>query len=596
MKLRNIKSLLVTFCFMMTATLNSVAISNIYTIQPDIQQMTKLIDHTVAKGETVYSIAKLYNISIIEIYALNPKAESGINIGDVLKIPYSLSDQVTLIKDNNVDYIVKSKETLYAIAKNNGTTVEDIIKVNPELKSKPLAEGQVLKIPVSLNISRTSMAEAQKAITNQATLPTSAVNNKFLTHQVGSKETIYGITKQYNITPEALIDFNPSLKEGLKVGETIVIPILESSATKSTLKNTEKSSIGLILPFVNKSEGQSARFVEYYEGFLLALKKMKSKGFSANVYVFDIGTESGTEKLKSLLDTYEMKYLDLIIGGVSKEQVDIISAFAKQQGIKYAIPFPTKSSDAENNAQVFQINAPYSILYRNVANVFADLFPFSNVIYISEKDKEGDRAEFVTVLNQLLPKASINTKTVLIDQSFVANLTSALDPVRKNIIIPTSASSRMLQSVLAALRVAVKDQSATNVTLFGHTDWQTYSQLQKEYAKYDTYIYTPFYLNGEDGRVKEFIAEYKKWYNNKSLINTYPKYGVLGYDTGIAFMTALMNYGKNFYQNPRSTDVPTLQTPFIFKQQNSNSAYVNNGFYLIHYNVDNSINKIEYGR
>ena len=43
--------------------------------------------HTVKLGETVYSIAKVYNITIQDIYNLNPNAQSGIRIGEALRIP-----------------------------------------------------------------------------------------------------------------------------------------------------------------------------------------------------------------------------------------------------------------------------------------------------------------------------------------------------------------------------------------------------------------------------------------------------------------------------------------------------------------------------
>jgi Predicted glycosyl hydrolase len=548
--------------------------------------------HKVSTGETVYSIAKSYNVTVVDIYDMNPNAINGIRVGDMLRIPSQSQIAASNRRLSNATYTVKPKETLYSIAKNNGTTVDDIINLNPELKSKPLYDGQVLEIP-GLTKSNANTPVVRT---------TSPQNSEFRTHQVEAKETIYGIARQYGVTPEALVDFNPSLRNGLKIGSTVVIPTIQTTSStqgvnqKNLLQDVSAISIGVVLPFVNKSDGQSARFVEYYEGFLLALQEMKEKGLSANVYVFDMGSTTGTDKLKSLLDTYEMRYLDLIIGGVSNEQIATISAFAKRQGIKYVIPFPTRADEVYNNAQAFLVNAPSSTLYSNVAHTFVNLFPNVNLIYIKESGSEGDRADFIKELNLQLPRAGIIPNTIVANQNLKSTLSTALQSGRKNIIIPTSSSSKILQAILPALNSISEERSGLDISLFGHTSWQTYSQYSADFNKYDTYIYSPFYMDDNDSKSRNFLSDYQRWYNNKSLINTHPKYGVLGYDTGIAFLTALRKNGKNFESNLNSINVSSLQTPFLFKKVNSTGGYMNNGFYLIHYRKDGSIVKTEYGR
>jgi LysM repeat protein len=558
-------------------------------LQPD-----KNVTHTVAKGETAYSIARLYGISVTDLYAANPKAAEGVKEGEKLTIPQN-GTQTTQTKSYSTQvktYTVKAKETLYTIAKENGVRVDDIIAENPDLKTKPLLEGQILRIPVKT---------AGTATTQAATTTTVSSKGHFIEHKVQAKETLYSIGKLYNISTEAIIDFNPSLKNGgvLKEGMTLIIPVLENSsqATQSTLlDNTSKPNIGIVLPFVNKSDGQSARFVEYYEGFLMALADMKAKGFSANVYAFDMGSDTGTDKLSSLLDTYEMKYLDLIVGGVSQEQVRTITSFAQKQGVKYVVPFPTRSDEVTGNSQVFQVNAPRTVLLPNVASTFVNLFGKANVIYITENGKAGDRADLVAELNKQLPLAGIIASSVDTGSGLKTSLSAMLDSSRKNVIVPTSTSTQMLKTLFPVLKTIKDSQPNISLSLFGHSDWQTYTSYFDEYADYDAYIYTPFYLNNDDARTIQFMANYKKWYNNKQLINTYPKYAVLGYDTGMAFLTALWQYGKDFANNPNSLAISTLQMPFLFKRSSSQSGYMNNGFYIVHYKPDGSVEKREYGR
>lgn len=558
-----------------------------------LQNNGKYKTHTVEKGETAYSIARSYNISVGDLYALNPNAEKGLKLGEKIKIPTTASS-IQIASTSRQTYLVKSKETLYSISKQFDIKVDDLVNANPELKVKPLSEGQSLVIPAGKNVAQTPAAPAPVA------------KSHFLEHNVAPKETLYGIAKQYNTTPEALIDFNPGLKDGLKQGMTILIPTIQngsnvSSSTSgqtavSTLRDIDAIKIGIVLPFVNKSQGKSARFVEYYEGFLLALEEMKTKGLSANVYVFDMGSETGTSKLKSLLDTYEMKDLDLIIGGVSSDQIDVISNFAKKQGIKYAIPFPSKADETQKNTQIFQLNPPHETLYANTAKAFANMFGNANVIYVTESGGNNDKKEFISALNEQLHKRGIKASSIAANQNLTSNLSLSLDRNRKNVIVAVSGSAQLLQNLMPALNSVKEEQPNTSYSLFGHTEWQTYSQFFADFYKNDTYIFTPFYLSDNDYKTKQFVSTYQRWYNNKSLINTYPKYAALGYDTGIYFLTALLKYGKNFESSINSISVSALQTPIIFDKTNVNGGYLNNGFYMIHYKTNGSVDKIEYGK
>lgn len=367
------------------------------------------------------------------------------------------------------------------------------------------------------------------------------------------------------------------------------------SNQNNMLQNTNTINIGIVLPFINKSSGQSARFLEYYEGFLLALQEMKVKGLSANIYAFDMGSETGVEKLQSLLETYEMKYLDIIIGGVSPEQITVISDFARKQEIKYVIPFPTKTNNTWNNPFVFQVNAPHTTLYQNTARTFVDLFSNTNVIYLTDNE-QNDRAEFISSLNNELSYAGMRADQVVVNENLQENLLYKLNPGRRNVIIPTSASLKTVQKILPVLSNIREEHPTIPITLFGHADWQTYTQHSREFGQYDTYIYTPFFLDESDYRMTQFLISYRGWYDDKNLLNTYPKYGVLGYDTGIFFLSELWRYGVDFNSYINSISVSTLQTPFIFQKENPTSGYLNTGFYLVHYKEDGTIEKTEYGR
>lgn len=94
--------------------------------------------YVVESGDTLWGIASKYNTSVDKIKDINNLNSNNLSIGQKLLVP-----------GNNLGtkkYIVKSGDTLYKIAQNNGTTVTELINLN-NLKTTNLSIGQVLYIP-----------------------------------------------------------------------------------------------------------------------------------------------------------------------------------------------------------------------------------------------------------------------------------------------------------------------------------------------------------------------------------------------------------------------------------------------------------------
>lgn len=129
-------------------------------------------------------------------------------------------------QDNNIKHSIVKGETISSIAQKYNVSIASIYKLNPKAK-KTLQLNQVLLIPNSETKSTNNTA-----VTNSE--KTTEIN-----HQVLPKETLYGITKQFKTTEELLYKANPLLeKEGLKIGQTIIIP---SSLTQKEIANLSNS-------------------------------------------------------------------------------------------------------------------------------------------------------------------------------------------------------------------------------------------------------------------------------------------------------------------------------------------------------------------
>ena len=103
------------------------------------KEITVENSYIVKSGDSLYKIAQKYNTTVSELMNLNNLSSTELSIGQVLKLPTSSSI-------GSSTYIVKSGDSLYKIAQNNNTTVDEIKKLN-NLTSNLLSIGQVLKLP-----------------------------------------------------------------------------------------------------------------------------------------------------------------------------------------------------------------------------------------------------------------------------------------------------------------------------------------------------------------------------------------------------------------------------------------------------------------
>ena len=188
--------------------------------------------HVVAKGETVYQIAKQYQVTPFDIYRLNPDAKEGIQENTTLLIPKkdSNSQPATQNSGDVKKHTVKTKETLYSIAKMYEVSVADLKEWNEAELKDGLKIGQEIIVSVKYAPINSGYVEVKEITT------TSTVSS----HVVKMQETKFGIAKKYNITIQELERLNPQIVEGLEVGQILKIKesniqeVVEVKQTKST--------------------------------------------------------------------------------------------------------------------------------------------------------------------------------------------------------------------------------------------------------------------------------------------------------------------------------------------------------------------------
>lgn len=249
----------------------------------------KFVLHQVRTGETIFSISRDFKVERSVLQEHNPQISEGLNIGEILKIPYAenvVPQNIPVFKKGDptgfIYHTIRSRnETPYFISKQYGITVEEIFAYNPDVrrikkgmklriptweakvveetpkaesaagdtemqehivvsgetlysisKKYGVAESEILFLnPEAKNLkagSKIILPKKRDEIYAEVESPVAFDDSKYFQHTIGSGETMWGITHKFNVSAEELIALNPVLKTAFPSGITIIIPINES--------------------------------------------------------------------------------------------------------------------------------------------------------------------------------------------------------------------------------------------------------------------------------------------------------------------------------------------------------------------------------
>ena len=188
--------------------------------------------YQVGEKETLYSISRRYVATIASVLEQNPKADAGLEVGQILKIPYSpkvKSSPATQTQDGLV-HKVAAKETLFSIARQYNVSVDDLKAWN-SLKENSISVGQ------EIIVKRKTTTDP---VVNNTMQPAGA-----RTHTVVAKETLYSIAKQYGMTVQQLKEWNNIQNDELKLGQVLSVaaPVVATTVVTTVPANTNQTPV-----------------------------------------------------------------------------------------------------------------------------------------------------------------------------------------------------------------------------------------------------------------------------------------------------------------------------------------------------------------
>lgn len=490
-------------------------------------------------------------------------------------------------------HTVNPGETIYSIARRYEVSIDNLIESNAGLDPTRISIGQRIMIP--RGVIGTSTPREIEAEFTQYTEALSEVADGWGYHLVERGQTLYSLTRQLGIPEDTLRKYNPTeLAGGLKAGsvlrypaateatspqgstETIVLPetgITYENQDAKAFSTSETLHVALLMPFTTNGREEETS-LNYYNGTLLALQDLKASGVSVRLSVFD--TKRSAQEVRRILRSDEMNDVDLIIGPRTDEAFEEASRFAYRQRIP--IVSPQWQIDTENPF-AYQVRPGSEFQYDKLKPF---LTPEHNIVLISPATAD---VAFKNEVEALLPAT---TKRISYAKTTSATaIQNLLSREKDNIIIIPSVDENTTDEILAKISTiqnAVSSRTGRGypVRVVGSPQWARFTNNDKElFFKLQAMYVIQYYAD----RASQDVVAFDQRYLSAFGMLPSSLFAYRGYDVAKLFVSAIKQYGDRYAQSLNRVDTPLLQVPYHFRQHD-NGKWVNDQWVLVQYRND----------
>ena len=468
---------------------------------------------------------------------------SGISLAENPNLDYSTDtiEGIVLYR-----YPVEKSIGLYRVSVNFAVPQSMIIEWNPFLKERGLQFGDTLYIPTGRPIVNEKTEPAAKPATEPVTEPSAEPTVPVST--IVPQETMEEpISKRRN-----------RLK---KEAEELVVPmdsIIISDSITAPIDSTASFKLALLLPLQAESGQRNEtmdRFLDFYEGCLIALKDRQDSTQRVDLFVYD--TKKDTADIVRLMQN-ELLSMNAIIGPAYPQQVALIDTFVKNHQIPTMIPFTNEVDSLENN--------PFLYLFNTTAQMDADTFlnyleqrgELTNCVLVEAKDEDIHK-DILYLRNQIKERALPYTETTL-HEILVDSVFMNLMPEIENIVIFNSTKFTNVQILLPHL---INGKADCRVSLFSQFGWQKERIVMPQ-------VYTTIFATDSVPALAQYETTYSTYFGHQhaSLI---PRYDLLGYDITRQFLDRIIG----------NEPTPGLQSDIRFTQA-GDGGFINTHIMLTH--------------
>ena len=550
--------------------------------------------HTVQPGQTLYSICKAYGANIDEVKSLNDKKDNALSLYEVLKVPYT--DPFVQQDDKFYYHKVVKGETFYSIARLYKIKPKRLLKFNEGYaQNQPLAVGAVVKLPLAeIDLSVLGEEEIEASVgKKQEIRPERPVRNESVKKVEEASVT--------DILQNALMQKNEKTEQEPEKETTTVIGATDKMEIPDYISEVVMPvdpfvKVALLLPFSAKDypvfvdtlvekmpvqiSARSEQFISFYEGVLLAVDSLKNQGYKVNLKVFD--TERSAEKMYTMVDEIDRFHPDLIIGPVYGSVYKALMDDLTNKNIPVIYPLSSRSEEFGVYPDFIQVNPSMKALTVAMSDWLREEAEEANLVCLNLTGNEVSHSDLedIRLFKEYMHRIGSmnfydwNTSAVPLD-----GLRLQFLPDRENIIILPTTKEAEVSKILPVLS-ALTD--GYRITVVGFPEWQAFTSVDHEtYFKLNTKIFTYSYVDNTTEPAKRFALKYRKYFYTEPNNLAYK-----AFDMSLYFIELAAKYrdrtldALEFY--PRNGDF----SRFYFQKMEGQAGKENQGFYIVNFGSD----------
>lgn len=409
------------------------------------------------------------------------------------------------------EYTVQQKDNYYKIAKQFNLTREELFALNPGLEEKGLKPGEKILVKKSGNgnasgadvFEETKNSKAKMDSGNEISSKNSnTAADDYVTYTVQQGDTVFSIVNKFGISIDELIALNPELSRGLKAGMVLKIKKLDPAYVK---KNGDALSVVVMLPF-GYSTGETqyrTMALDFLTGAKLAIERNAGNGQKLDVKIVDSGNEAS---FRNSLTQINPDNTDLIIGPFFKSNVVDVLDFTKNQKIPIVAPF-ANSPELYNYSNLIIIETNDQTYADKIVEEVKAAYSDQKIYVLADSKKEN--ANYIKAgLEKMLKNPNVTIVTSASDIQLDQNMmTGQSAPV-----IAILASDNDATGEAFANRVIALSKEVQGVKAFSMHYVPAFEKKVDDLALANLVYLMDRKINTEGNFEKEILAAYKSKY------------------------------------------------------------------------------------
>lgn len=550
----------------------------------DSQSISKPLTHRVKRGETVYAISRMYGVSVDTIFGLNPGSKDGIKEGETL-----LLEEVGVSEDDTAPefYMIKKGDTLYSVARAHYTTVAAIMKKNPGITEKNFKAGDTIRLPQKGDgVKRTVKTMTEEHLSS------------FSTYKVDKKDTWESIANKTGVDKEDILEVNIGAGDKPKKKSLVAIPNIETTTVEKTVieedprELTEEGIADIYDDVHGIAELRNDK--EFKVGLLLSEPASRkdlefTRGFLTGLNrLKDCGTKinmsviNGNRESTDVLTELSDFNPDILFLTTEKGIPSYLSEFAEVSQTPVVNTFDVKNELYARNPYIIQLLTPSNYFNEAIAARVKSDYGDCTLIFAGETD---DNDQLASAIKELWMQSKIKNMTI----TDIANYTFSGD--RKYLIYGYATKKDDVGDLLNAVKESKNASPLADIAVLGRPSWIVYDDDVMEEKFHDTNVLIPsrFYYDKNSAQARRFENHYKSLFD-RAPAKSFPMYAVMGYDTSLYFIPGLLRADWDINALGRSD--AGAQSEFELQRPGNWTGMLNPLVYLIKFTSYNTIEKL----